>query len=145
MSRTYKLQHLTVRKIFPFQTAPYTIYRHQVDGDHCNNVHDHDFLEMVVITGGRGIHLTPSGDIPIESGAMFVLQPGVWHGYTECEELLVNVLCINMSLFDNELAWLRENVSARYLLWETAMTLNRTAAPVHLLSTPQLIRSSRAF
>lgn len=145
MNQIKKLQHLTVNKIFPHQTAPYTIYRHQVDGDHVNNVHDHDFVELVVISGGRGIQLTPYGDVPLQAGAMFVLQPDVWHGYTECEAMLVNVCAMDCRLLDGELAWLRDNAPVRSLLWETAMTPFHTRTPIHYMTSHQIVRCNKLF
>jgi AraC family transcriptional regulator, L-rhamnose operon transcriptional activator RhaR len=145
MNQTRKLQHLTVNKIFPHQNAPYAICRHQVDGDHISNVHDHDFVELVMISGGRGVQLTPYGDVPLRAGAMFVLQPGVWHGYTECEDMLVNVCAVDGRLFDCELAWLRDNAPLRHVLWETAITPFYDAVPIHYLLSHQIVQCSRAF
>jgi AraC-like DNA-binding protein len=140
-----RLQHLTRNKIFVNKSAPYAIYRHQVDGDHINNVHDHDFVELVVISGGTGTHLTPYGDIPLSQEALFVIQPGVWHGYTDCKEMLVNVCAIDCQVFDCELAWMRDNPALNYLLWEVAMKPSYPKAPIHYLLPHQVVRLSRAF
>jgi AraC family L-rhamnose operon transcriptional activator RhaR len=145
MSHVRKFHHLTLGTLLPHKNVPYAIYRHQIDGDHNLNVHDHEFVELVVITGGKGIQLTPYGNIPIQTGALFVLQPGVWHGYIDCEELLVNVCCINSQLFDSELAWLRDNAPVRHVLWDNAITAYQVRSPVHHLSASQLNRCSRGF
>ncbi len=145
MNHVRQLQHLTYNKIFPHKNAPYTIYRHQVDGDHVNNVHDHDFVELVLISGGTGTQLTPYGDVSLRSGALFVLQLGVWHGYTDCDGMLVNVCAIDSRLFDCELVWLRDNPALRYLLWDSAIRPAQADVPIHYLSSHQIVRCSKAF
>src|SRR5260221_6621753 len=99
MPREVNIQHLTFNKICVNKSAPYAIYRHQDDGDHVTGLHDHDFVELVLISGGSGTHLTPYGSMEIHSGALFVLQPFVWHGYFDSDGLLVNVCVIDYRLF----------------------------------------------
>jgi AraC family transcriptional regulator, L-rhamnose operon transcriptional activator RhaR len=145
MHATRALQHLTFNKIFLHKHAPYAIYRHQVDGEHNNNVHDHDFVELVLISGGTGTQLTPHGSVPLRAGSLFVLQPGVWHGYVDCEAMLVNVCAIDRHLFDRELAWLRNNSLMHYLLWESAITAEHHHVPIHMLLPHQIVRCSKGF
>ncbi len=139
------LQHLTYNKVFLHKNAPYAIYRHQVNGDHTNNVHDHDFVEIVLISGGTGTQLTPYGHIEIHSGALFVLQPGVWHGYVDCDSLLVNVCAIDRRVFDYELKWLRDNPLLNSLLWDQAITPLHNTIPIHYLWAQQINRCSKSF
>src|SRR5262249_11120268 len=140
-----RLQHLTRNKIFVNNSAPYAIYRHQVDGEHINNVHDHDFVELVVVSGGTGTHLTPYDDILLSQGEFFVIQPGVWHGYADCEEMLVNVCAIDCQVLDCELAWVRDNPALNYLLWEAAMKPASSKVPIHYLLPHQVVSRGRAF
>jgi quercetin dioxygenase-like cupin family protein len=137
------IQHLTVKKLFLYKDAPYMIYRHQVDGDHINHIHDHDFLELVMISEGTGTQSTPSCDIPMRTGALFVLQPGVWHAYLDCKALLVNVCLIDTRVFDSELAWMRDNPLLHCILWEAAITESQT--PIHYLNAQQTNTGKRAF
>ena len=139
------IQHLTQNKIFLHKNAPYAIYRHQVIGDHVNNVHDHDFVEIVLISGGSGTQVTPYGHVTIGTGAFFVLQPGIWHGYFDCDALLVNVCAIDTRLFNCELAWLRENPLLHSLLWEQAITPDHEGMPIHYLWSQQITRCSKSF
>lgn len=56
-------------------------------------LHAHQFEELVVITGGRGVHVTAAGAYPIQAGDVFVIHTGQAHGYRDTERLhLVNVL-----------------------------------------------------
>lgn len=49
--------------------------------------HHHDFSEIVIITGGEGLHLTDQGRFPLRSGDVFVLHPGQYHGFLESRHL----------------------------------------------------------
>ncbi len=140
-----RIRHLTVKNTFLHENAPFAIYRHQVDGDHFHGRHDHDFIELVLIGGGQGKQTTPYGDVPLRAGTLFVLQPGVWHAYIDCESLQVNVCAIDRHLFDCELAWLRDNPALNYILWQSAFTVDQVRTPVHCLTPQQVTRCSRAF
>ena len=56
-------------------------------------LHEHEFVELVVVTGGIGIHFTENLSYPLEKGDVFIIKPGVRHGYKDVEGLtLINVL-----------------------------------------------------
>ncbi|MCL5271558.1 MAG: AraC family transcriptional regulator [bacterium] len=56
-------------------------------------LHSHDFSELVVVLGGRGVHVTPAGQYDIGAGDVFILHEGQDHGYLNTENLeLVNIL-----------------------------------------------------
>jgi AraC family transcriptional regulator, L-rhamnose operon transcriptional activator RhaR len=143
MTRTKEILRLTVNKIFLYKSAPYTIYRHQVDGDHINSIHDHDFVELVMISGGTGTQLIPHGEVRLQVGALFVLQPGVWHAYVDCDAMLVNVCAIDSHVFECELEWMRDNATLRHLLWETSITASH--APIHYLASQKMGWCKKAF
>lgn len=44
-------------------------------------LHDHDFYEVNIVVCGRGVHLIGDRDIPANIGDVFVIPPGVAHGY----------------------------------------------------------------
>lgn len=55
--------------------------------------HSHDFEELVLITGGRGIHFTDSESYPIAAGDVFVIHTPQGHGYRDTADLrLLNIL-----------------------------------------------------
>lgn len=144
MTHTHKIFHLTFKNIFPHEQSPYAIYRHQVDGDHVNKIHDHEFIELVVISGGTGTQVTPYGEFPLQAGSLFVMQPGVWHEYIDCNSLLVNVCAMDCRVFDCELKWLYDNPSLRYLIWDSALTMVQPGV-MHLLSSGQVLRAGHSF
>ena len=69
-------------------------------------MHYHDFHELVVVREGSGRHLFSNGSYPVFKGNVFVIRPGVPHGYAELRNLeLVNVL-----FFPNRLLFPWENI-----------------------------------
>jgi AraC-like DNA-binding protein len=56
-------------------------------------LHTHEFSELVIITGGHGTHFTASGSYPVSTGDIFVIDPGLGHGYRDTRNLsLMNIL-----------------------------------------------------
>jgi AraC family L-rhamnose operon transcriptional activator RhaR len=57
-----------------------------------------------------------SGDQQMKPGDVFLLHPGVWHGYRADKSFLIYNCCFGQELLANELAWVREDPSVNYLL-----------------------------
>ena len=56
-------------------------------------LHNHEFCEIVVITGGHGLHVTGNESWPIVAGDAFVIAGDRPHAYEDVEELaLFNIL-----------------------------------------------------
>ncbi|MDX2109355.1 MAG: helix-turn-helix domain-containing protein [Verrucomicrobiota bacterium] len=82
---------------------------HRMQDQDAIGLHHHDFAELVIILSGRGIHLTEGISYPIAAGEVFVIHPGISHGYADPEKLsLINILIRTDLLreFDRELAGL---------------------------------------
>ena len=57
------------------------------------NLHSHEFMELVFIESGQGIHFTKTESYPIAAGDAFVIRKHDAHGYSNTSKLrLVNVL-----------------------------------------------------
>lgn len=55
--------------------------------------HYHDFMELVFIENGHGIHFTENESYPIAAGDVFVIRERDAHGYSNTRDLrLINVL-----------------------------------------------------
>ncbi len=67
--------------------------------------HDHNFLEIVAIMGGSAEHRCDAGIQPLAAGDIIILQPGVWHGYYDCNNLHIYNCCIGAEILKNHLAW----------------------------------------
>ncbi len=56
-------------------------------------LHFHDFMELVFIESGQGIHFTETESYPITAGDVFVIREHDAHGYSNASNLrLINVL-----------------------------------------------------
>jgi AraC family L-rhamnose operon transcriptional activator RhaR len=80
-------------------------------------VHTHSFVEVAVMTGGAGAHLSLAGRQELAVGDVLLLRPGVWHGYEDCRQLDIYNCCFSTDLLQRELAWTREDPLLGYLLW----------------------------
>src|SRR5579875_2483695 len=80
-------------------------------------IHSHDFLEIAVISAGYGQHVTSSGSASTRPGDIFVLRPGAWHGFSNCDQLVVANCCVGTEGLAGELACLQTVPELRELLW----------------------------
>ncbi|MGZ0152935.1 helix-turn-helix domain-containing protein [Kribbella sp. WER1] len=78
--------------------------RHRMPGDVA--AHDHDFFEIALVTQGRGVHIAADGDHPIGPGSAIVVPPNQWHGYAQCEDLVVFDSFVAPELIDGTLSFL---------------------------------------
>lgn len=80
-----------------------TVQRREPQGPF--GVHTHDFSEIVIITGGQGIHVVSEEEWPVTAGDAFVLNAHEPHGYRDLDDLrLINIMfdavALNLRLFD---------------------------------------------
>lgn len=97
--------------------------RYQHEGDH--PVHMHSFFEVVVVTGGRGVHNCLAGRRDLQAGDVLLLRPGCWHGYEDCDGLEIYNCCFSADLLRRELAWTREDALLGQLLWTLPYSAER--------------------
>jgi AraC family L-rhamnose operon transcriptional activator RhaR len=117
------------------------VNHHLLDGRHAS--HDHDFVEIVVVVAGRGLHRTLYDRHRLNRGDAFAIRPGVWHAFEDCDRLDVVNCCFQARLLDRELLWLAEEPRLRFLLWPGA---GADDGVVHVkLSPAGLDASSRAL
>ncbi|HWM06413.1 MAG TPA: AraC family transcriptional regulator, partial [Actinophytocola sp.] len=90
-----------------------------------HHLHTHSFMEVAVVTGGDGVHVSNAGRQPLRVGDVILLRPGVWHGYEECHRLDVFNCCFSTELLHRELAWTREDPLLGYLLWTGPYSVQR--------------------
>lgn len=99
------LQRLTVADLFPAGGASIHVNHPMHQGD--IPLHDHDFIEIALVTGGHAIHRTIHGQQPVGPGDVLVLQPGQWHAYEQARELWLFNCCFGTDVLLRELAWIR--------------------------------------
>ncbi len=57
------------------------------------NFHEHDTIEVAMITAGTGVHVLNAQRAAIQAGDVLLVYPGLRHGYEDCETLgLVNLM-----------------------------------------------------
>ena len=77
--------------------------------------HSHDFVEMVLVVDGEGIHRSHEGESLIRRGHLLVIRPGAWHTYEACVNLKLYNCCFGYELLGHELAWFGEDARLNYL------------------------------
>ncbi|MGH3486600.1 MAG: AraC family ligand binding domain-containing protein, partial [Actinopolymorphaceae bacterium] len=102
-------------ELFRAAALPVLAGTYDLVGD--TEVHGHDFCEIAVVGGGTGRHVCAQGAEEVRSGAVFVLRPGAWHGFVDCDHLLVANTCVSMSALRADLGFLRDDPAVRDLLW----------------------------
>jgi AraC family L-rhamnose operon transcriptional activator RhaR len=76
------------------------IERHRLFGD--RDIHDHDFMELAIVMGGRSRHESAHGMSRLVRGDAMLLRPGAWHVYRACEALVVVNFCFPFSFARSE-------------------------------------------
>jgi len=83
--------HLLSTEFFATHNIPLRVIRRNPQPPY--PLHSHDFMEMVVVISGRGVHYDLHGELPIDRGALFVIKGDMIHGYRELKNLcLINIL-----------------------------------------------------
>ncbi len=61
--------------------------------------HSHAFFEIAVVVAGTAVHVSADGSRELSAGSVVVLRPGQWHGYSECEGLVVRNAYLGTDVF----------------------------------------------
>lgn len=77
--------------------------------------HSHDFVEVVLVISGSGLHRSREGEIVLRRGDLLIIRPGAWHTYEECQALRLYNCCFGYELLSHELAWFDEDARLNYL------------------------------
>ncbi|GIF26940.1 AraC family L-rhamnose operon transcriptional activator RhaR [Actinoplanes tereljensis] len=101
-------------------------------------LHTHSFVEMAIVVDGVGSHRTQAGLEPLRIGDVVLLRPGVWHGYEDCDDLVVHNCCFSAELLHRELAWTREDPLLGHLLWTGPYAAERRGVLSTHLAGPDL-------
>ncbi len=85
--------HQVLRKDDWFHPDGFPIAVERRDPQEPFGLHAHEFTELVIITGGRGLHVTGSQSWPLSAGDVFVISGSRPHNYRNMDQLrLVNIL-----------------------------------------------------
>lgn len=84
--------------------------------------HDHNFVELVLVTEGSCVQQTALGRANIERGTVSIFRPGAWHAYEQSQHLAVYNCCFDPALLGRELSWMIDHPSLGRLLWSIPLS-----------------------
>jgi AraC-like DNA-binding protein len=84
-------------EVFPDPRLPVAGERLEVVADVAP--HSHAFFEIAVVVAGRGTHVSAAGEVALAPDSVVVLRPGEWHGYVDCESLVVRNAYLGPDVF----------------------------------------------
>ena len=61
--------------------------------------HSHDFIELMIFHGGRGVHRVDGNDYPVVAGDVFVVHGDQTHAYTQRQDMQVAEVSFNATRF----------------------------------------------
>jgi len=99
------MPHATLKRKDWFHPDGFPIAVERRDPQEPFGLHSHEFTEIVIITAGRGVHVTGKETYPLNAGDAFVIGGLRQHDYHSMERLcLVNILFqpekLNLRTFD---------------------------------------------
>lgn len=87
------MPHPTLKRKDWFHPDGFPISVERRDPQEPFGLHAHEFAEIVIITAGRGVHVTGQESYPLNAGDVFVIGGSRQHDYHSMEKLcLVNIL-----------------------------------------------------
>lgn len=95
----YTDEHWLESKEFPFYTEHYHFYR-----DEIIETHSHEFMEVVYVVEGTGLHEYRGSSYPISTGDVLIIEPYIPHAYhADASHLSVVNVIFQPSLLESEL------------------------------------------
>jgi len=79
-------------------SLPFTLGRAFLDGRDFP-LHDHDYSELVIMSGGEGLHDADGVGRLVHAGDVFVIHRGVKHGFRSCEALSMHNIGFDPKVF----------------------------------------------
>ncbi|SFJ01579.1 AraC family transcriptional regulator, L-rhamnose operon regulatory protein RhaS [Paenibacillus sp. UNC496MF] len=98
------MDHYVNEQFMDNPAFPFRAFRAPVTQDF--ELHIHDFVEIIYVTEGRGIHLFQDRAFPVREGDIFIIHRHVPHGYKRLPNtpFTVNNVIFDPGFFDRELA-----------------------------------------
>jgi len=98
----------SIQRAEVFRAGSIPIAANDVYGEDGIPKHTHEYLEIAIVSRGRGSHVTHDGRVPIEVGSVVLIRPGTWHSYQDADHLWTFNLYLAPELLHHELAWIHE-------------------------------------
>lgn len=91
------MNHVIRSDRFMKQGFPFYIHRTKHDGNHTPQAHSHDFVELVYVSHGKGIHCFDGDQYTIKAGDVYFINPGEMHTYRfESDQQIEIINCLFM-------------------------------------------------
>ena len=109
--------------------------------------HDHDYMEMTLITAGFGIHLLENVAVPVRRGDLLIVPPGMMHAYDQTQEMaLCNIIYLPSRILIPQLDVDNESIFQRFVpLGAPRVTPEQYAAPILRLELEELEKITALF
>jgi AraC-like DNA-binding protein len=126
---------LTAIEVFPFATAPgFVVIGHFPPDEDSSTPHSHEFIEILMLIEGEGIHVSADGPMTMTAGTVAVVRPGAWHGFARGGGGLAMWMGISLESLSTDLSTIRRRAQLRDLLY--AGPLGRGARGVWTTQVP---------
>ena len=93
------LKNLKASRFFDNSGSNLTVIKRDPEIDY--PLHHHDFYELVYVVNGKGTHFTEEDQQSLGRGDVFCIVPGFFHGYKNCEKLVLYNILIKASLIED--------------------------------------------
>lgn len=101
MTHSSAVERWSGRQLFSTSAEPYYIqWIRQKDW----SPHDHDFVEVVLVTGGTARHRTAQQTVPLSEGDVLMIRPRTWHAYEQCRGFRICNFCFGLEILSQELS-----------------------------------------
>lgn len=101
MTHSSIVERWSGRRLFSTSAEPYYIqWTRQKDW----SPHDHDFVEVVLVTGGTARHRTAQQTVPLGEGDVLMIRPHTWHAYEQCRGFRICNFCFGLEILSQELS-----------------------------------------
>lgn len=89
----YKIQHFSSFSKNAELSFPLALHNVPAGNQGMLNFHEHDSIEIAIITAGEGIHILNDKKARIKKGDVLIIYPGMCHAYDETQTLgVLNIL-----------------------------------------------------
>lgn len=104
------------KDVFASSTAPAYVHAGDFGELPEHPPHTHDFLEIIVVAEGQGVHVGSNGVTELSAGSVVVIRPGAWHALRERRGLVAATIGISSTTLVSDLSFLRMRSLTRELL-----------------------------
>ncbi len=99
------IERVAIKRAF-LDEPPYIKVMHGMLNNKSMPAHRHDFLEIVLVLGGRGVHLENGLPRPVQAGDLLVITGDMTHGYESTQDLEIGNIAFLPHVLRSYQSWL---------------------------------------